>query len=204
MGRTQVSVFLFMSVRAWQVEPQLVVLPAGHTHTHKSAHISPLTRTSIHTEAKSHGRLTDFPVKPCWFFSLVTLRFAGLLFVSFACHAVERVLSYRCALRMQLSVCVCVCGDLHILVCMHVVCMQCPCANFPHFVVDAFVFVVACRWSFIVSLSSSSSSCQRILAPFVCARLLFLISLAAAPVVWLVFSAFPFFNKFWNLENQFW
>jgi len=82
--------------------------------------------------------------------------------------------------------------------------MQCPCANFPHFVVDAFVFVVACRWSFIVSLSSSSSSCQRILAPFVCARLLFLISLAAAPVVWLVFSAFPFFNKFWNLENQFW
>lgn len=182
----------------------MVVLPAGHTHTQKSAHISPLTRTSIHTEAKSHGRLTDFPVKPCWFFSLVTLRFAGLLFVSFACHAVERVLSYRCALRMQLCVCVCVCGDLHILVCMHVVCMQCPCANFPHFVVDAFVFVVACRWSFIVSLSSSSSSCQRILAPFVCARLLFLISLAAAPVVWLVFSAFPFFNKFWNLENQFW
>lgn len=110
MGRTQVSVFLFMSVRAWQVEPQLVVLPAGPTHTHKSAHISPLTRTPIHTEAKSHGRLTDFPVKPCWFFSLVTLRFAGLLFVSFACHAVERVLSYRCALRMQLCVCVCVWG----------------------------------------------------------------------------------------------
>lgn len=55
MGRTQVSVFLFMSVRAWQVEPQLVVLPAGHTHTHteKRSHIPTYAYTHPHRGKKS-------------------------------------------------------------------------------------------------------------------------------------------------------